>query len=114
MGLYAQRYGNGKALFDFSLLNELVYVNLDKLQSYYKMCCDAVRRQSNDSYIIINPPFTPFDLGTEQWWIDFMNTDQGYTKVGLDWIFIGMNATEGLLMLMISTLITSKTTEGHR
>lgn len=54
------------------------------MQDYYKKAYAAIRKHSTNSYIVINPSMTPFEYGTESYWTNFMNPDQGYTKVAMD------------------------------
>lgn len=84
MELYAERYGNHEALFGFALLNEPANIDIPKLQDYYKKAYDAVRRHSPNSYIVINPLITPFESGVESHWTNFMDPEQGYSKVAMD------------------------------
>lgn len=83
MELFAERYGNNEALYGFQLLNEPA-VDIPTLQDYYKRGYDAVRKHSPNSYIVLNPLISPFESGVEDHWTNFMNPDQGYSKVVLD------------------------------
>lgn len=84
VALYVQRYANHRALIGFYLLNEPAHLEIDILQDYYKRAYAKVREFSNEIYVILNPLIGPFETGTEDYWINFMNPDQGYSKVVLD------------------------------
>jgi Cellulase (glycosyl hydrolase family 5) len=84
MGLYAERYGNHSALFGFCLLNEPAHTNMNVLQDYYKRAYASVRQHSPNAHIVLNPLITPFESGTEDHWIGFMNPKDGYQKVSMD------------------------------
>lgn len=84
VALYAQRYANHPAFLGFAVLNEPAYTDVDVLQDYYLRAYDVVRQVSEDCFIIINSMITPFDSGTEEHWVNFMNPDQGFTKVAMD------------------------------
>jgi len=78
MEMYAQRYGNKKALLGFCLMNE-PKTSVPLLKKYYQAAYDRIRKHSPNSIIIINPLITNQNTDQAEW-TQFMNSPQ-YTNV---------------------------------